>query len=79
MKKILFLILATIYCCGCTGGAEKKEVVVHDNWMSIPCGYVRYIEFDGHQYVQYLYNKGDGGGSLCHSPNCPCHQERYKK
>ncbi len=79
MKKILFLILATIYCCGCTGGAEKKEVVVHGNWMSITQGHVRYIEFDGHQYVQYDDCQPYGGGSLCHSPNCPCYQERYKK
>ena len=30
---------------------------------------VKYLEFDGHQYVKYT----DGyRGGLCHSPKCPC-------
>lgn len=71
MKKILIL-LTTICCCGCIGGIEKKETVIHENWMVIPHGQVRYIEFDGHQYVQFDDGRVYGGGSLCHSPKCPC-------
>lgn len=35
---------------------------------------IKYIEFDGHEYV-FLRN---WGGSLCHSPKCHCLTE-YKK
>lgn len=36
---------------------------------------IRYIEFDGHEYVYY---RGGHKGSMCHSPKCKCLNE-YKK
>jgi hypothetical protein len=36
---------------------------------------IRYVEFDGHEYV---YLDEDYGRSLCHSPKCKCLIE-YKK
>lgn len=75
MKKILIL-LAAICCCGCSDAPQKE--VAADTFYDIDAGVsVRYIEFDGHQFIEYRLGGIYGGGSLCHSPNCPC-LEQYK-
>ena len=75
MKKILIL-LASIYCCGCSDTPQKEMTA--DTFYDISAGVsVRYIEFDGHQFIEYRLGGVHGGGSLCHSPNCPC-LDQYK-
>lgn len=70
MKKI-FILLAMIYCCGCND-LPQKEVKTDISYKIGANSYVRYVEFDGHQFIEYSIGGVHGGGSLCHSPNCPC-------
>ena len=56
-----------------TNDGRKVEVLKNANSAYSPHR-IRYVEFDGHEYVLLL----DGyRGSLCHSPKCPC-LENYK-
>lgn len=75
MKKILIL-LAAICCCGCSD-VPQKEVTADISYRIGVNSSVRYVEFDGHQFIEYRLGDMHGGGSLCHSPNCPC-LEQYK-
>ena len=75
MKKILILILlATICCCGCSN-TPQKEVKTDISYKIGVNSSVRYVEFDGHQFIEYRNGGVHGGGSLCHSPNCPCRKQ----
>lgn len=71
LRKLFFIFCITISCfCSCTGTEIKRTedgryVEVINNY------YVKYIEFDGHEYVYYR-------GSICHSPKCICLKD-YKK
>jgi hypothetical protein len=76
MKKI-FLVLSVICfgLCSCDKSIYKEvdgrqvEIMTDDDLD------VRYIEFDGHEYLKYF----DGHrGSICHSPKCHCLTD-YKK
>ena len=77
MKKIL--IVLGILLCTLTSCVDKpvykevdgRQVEIINN----DTRHIRYIEFDGHEYVRY-YN--GYRGSMCHSPKCPCLNE-YKK
>lgn len=77
MKKIfLFIVIACsllLYSC-----VEYEYKVVDGKRIEILKSNIdidiRYVEFDGHEYV-YLKK---GYGSLCHSPKCKCLIE-YKK
>ena len=79
MKKLLLLIMIGGFFNSCNKTTEYKttndgrKVEVFDaNSFCSP--YVKYIEFDGHEYVSLV----DGyRGSLCHSPKCHC-LENYK-
>ena len=55
-----------------TDDGRNVEVVDSDVFYNM-----RYIEFDGHEYVFYRSNRGRKG-SMCHSPKCKCLNE-YKK
>ena len=77
MKKILIL-LAAICCYGCND-MPQKEVTVDTFYDISPSVSVRYIEFDGHQFIEYRLGGVHGGGSLCHSPNCPCLNQNKTK
>lgn len=77
MKKIL-LFLGIITCfiiSSCDQPVYKevdgRKVKIIDNNNSD----MEYIEFDGHEYVEYVNGYH---GSICHSPKCPCLNE-YKK
>ena len=68
MKKLFLLFVIMIACVSCYD-VPSKEGKVNDSFYVSNVGYIDYVEFDGHQYVQYY----DGyRGSLCHSPKCPC-------
>ena len=77
MKKIL-ICLVIIYCCGCMEEIPQKTVVKENRYKLSAETSIRYIEFDGHQFIEYKCGGVHGGGSLCHSPNCPC-LEQYKR
>ena len=53
-----------------TDDGRNVEVVDSDVFYNM-----RYIEFDGHEYVYYRSRRK---GSMCHSPKCECLNE-YKK
>jgi hypothetical protein len=79
MKKffiILFISFFTIACNLNPNMPVKKSAVVEETHKVPAVGKVKYVEFDGHQYVMWIGSPYVG--SLCHSPNCPCLQE-YKK
>ena len=83
MKKLLIiygtvaLILFSVGVCGmlqsCTDSNYKevdgRRIEVIDN------NSMKYVEFDGHEYVHYFNGYH---GSMCHSPKCHCLIE-YKK
>ena len=73
MKNILILLVA-IYCYGCSN-EPQKEVKTDISYKIGVNSYVRYVEFDGHQFIEYHSGGVYGGGSLCHSPNCPCRKQ----
>lgn len=75
MKKFLILLVA-ICCSGCEV-STRKPVMEYDTFELSSTTSVQYIEFDGHQFIRYYCGGVHGGGSLCHSPNCPC-LEQYK-
>ena len=69
MKKFIIILIAFIVAFCFTSCGELPTNVKE-------VGYVKYVKFDGHQYV--MWSNGGYKGSMCHSPNCPCLQE-YKK
>ena len=88
MKKLLIiygivaLILFSVGICGmlqlCSGtnykevDGRKVEIINSDNNNDYG---IKYVEFDGHEYV---YLRRGHGSSMCHSPKCHCLIE-YKK
>ena len=75
MKKIFFIICCTLLF-SCVEYPTYKTVdgrVVEINSYIDNC--IKYIEYDGHEYV--FFQSGHGK-ALCHSPKCPC-LEYYKK
>lgn len=77
MKKILlFLGIITCFIISSCDEPVYKEVDGRQiEVITSPDYIIRYIEFDGHEYVKYA---SGNGGSMCHSPKCPCLKE-YKK
>lgn len=82
MKKFIFILIAFIvaFCFTSCGELPTKEGKVIERRSFVKgvgyIGYVKYVEFDGHQYV--IWSDAGYKGSMCHSPNCHCLQE-YKK
>lgn len=79
MKKFIIILIAFIvaFCFTSCGEIPTKNSKVIENHSIVKgVGHVKYVEFDGHQYV--MWDNGGYKGSICHSPNCPCLQE-YKK
>ena len=74
MKKIL-ICLMVICCSACSEIPTKQATVINEPSYVYNVGNIKYVEFDGHQYVMYASGHR---GSICHSPNCPC-LEQYKK
>lgn len=78
MKKFIIILIAFIvaFCfTSCDVPPTKDSKIIESSSFVKGVGNVKYVEFDGHQYVKW----SDGyKGSICHSPNCPCLQE-YKK
>ena len=56
-----------IICCSCY--SETKPVVKHETY-STSVGNLKYVEFDGHQYL--IWTSGGNRGGITHSPKCPC-------
>ena len=79
MKKLFLIIMIGGFFSSCNETTEykttndgRKVEVLDANSFNSPG--IRYIEFDGHEYVYLL----DGyRGSLCHSPKCQC-LENYR-
>lgn len=76
MKKIL-IILISFFVVGCEVHS-RKSVMEYDTFELSSTTTVQYIEFDGHQFIKFYCGGVHGGGSLCHSPNCPC-LEQFKR
>lgn len=68
MKKIL-ICLAVISCCGCL---PENEVEITE-MPRTNVGRMKYIEYDGHEYL--VWRSGSAGG-ICHSPKCPCQNNK---
>lgn len=68
MKKILLFLIVVIFSVSCLPENNKQSTLIESSFVR-GVGYIRYIEFDGHEYVKF-YNGNQG--SVCHSPNCPC-------
>lgn len=77
MKKILILLVIICFC-GCMKNTPQKTVIKENIYKLPETTTIQYIEFDGHQFIEYRCGGVHGGGSLCHSPNCPC-LEQYKR
>ena len=67
MKKILIILISAIICCSCY--SETKPVVKHETYYT-SVGDLKYVEYDGHQYL--IWRAGSYRGGICHSPKCPC-------
>ena len=67
MKKILIFLISMIICCSCV--SETKPVVKHNTYCP-SVGNLKYIEYDGHEYL--IWTARGYRGSICHSPKCPC-------
>ena len=78
MKKVFLsiVIVCSLFLCSCMEIEYKvvdgKKIEILKSSIDID---IRYVEFDGHEYV---YVNGGHGKSLCHSPKCKCLIE-YKK
>jgi len=60
----MVVILVAALLAGCMKQDEKGRTIYPLNSSAM-----RYIVFDGHEYVMYdAYNRG----SVCHSPKCEC-------
>ena len=71
MKKIL-IVLGILLCIltSCVDKPVYKEVDGRQvEIINNDTRYIRYMEFDGHEYV---YMSQGYGRSLCHSPKCHC-------
>ena len=77
MKKILILLVIICFC-GCMKNTPQETVIKENIYKLSETTTIQYIEFDGHQFIEYRCGGVHGGGSLCHSPNCPC-LEQYKR
>ena len=69
-------MLISLFVVGCEVPTQKA-VMEYDTFELSPTTTIQYIEFDGHQFIRYYCGGVHGGGSLCHSPKCPC-LEQYK-
>lgn len=67
MKKILIL-LAAVCCCGCN--VPPKTALETSKVELTTVGYMKYVKYDGHEYL--IWSSGGYQGGICHSPNCPC-------
>ena len=79
LRKMFFIFCITISCfCSCTGTEIKRTE--DGRYIEVINNYVKYIEFDGHEYVYYGQGYIGSGyrGSICHSPKCICLKD-YKK
>ena len=74
MKKIFFIVCCTLLF-SCIEYEYKevdgKKIQILKSNIDMD---IKYVEFDGHEYV---YLNAGHGRSLCHSPKCPC-LEDYK-
>ena len=73
--KMILICLMVICCSACSEIPTKQATVINEPSYVYNVGNIKYVEFDGHQYVMYA---SAHRGSICHSPNCPC-LEQYKK
>ena len=62
---VMFLIVS---CTVVVAREVKEEEKAYDGW---PASKMRYVEFDGHQYV-LLDKLGTRAGGITHSPKCEC-------
>lgn len=67
MKKILIL-LAVICFCGCSLPPKQQLETFEVELTTV--GYMRYVEYDGHEYL--IWSSSGYQGGICHSPKCPC-------
>lgn len=79
MKKIFIGIIALFVLSSCESpeykyyeDGRKVEIINSTNYIT---DNIKYIEFDGHEYIWYSTGHR---GSICHSPKCSC-LDKYKK
>ncbi len=65
LAVVIFLIVS---CTRIVAREIKEEEKAYDGW---PASKMRYVEFDGHQYV-LLDKLGTRSGGITHSPKCEC-------
>ena len=78
MKKFIILIAVIVAFCftSCDTQPTRDGKVIESRSYVKGVGHIKYVEFDGHQYV--MWDDGGYKGSMCHSPNCNCLQEYNK-
>lgn len=72
MKKFFLICLSVISCCGCS--LPPKQQLETSEVELTTIGYMRYIEYDGHEYL--IWGSKDYQGGICHSPKCPCRNNK---
>ena len=74
MKKLFIGLIALLGLSSCEPAEYKYKEDGRKVEVVGPINTIKYIEFDGHEYVSY---QSGYSGSICHSPKCSCLNE-YK-
>lgn len=75
MRKLVFALVAVVALVGCEPQEKDKEVTdkggaqVPGSKVGIAGGDLQTVEYNGHEYVLFRWDKGCG---ITHSGGCPC-------
>lgn len=76
MKKLLIILIALVFCVGCTsennqtyGDNQHTRIKIDDAVGDV--GTIYKIEFQGHSYILWY---GFHKGGLTHDPDCQCNK-----
>ena len=71
MKKFFLICLAVISCCGCL---PTEQNIKSTEWVNTNVGHLKYVEYDGHEYL--IWRSTGYAGGITHSPKCPCQNNK---
>ena len=79
---LVAVLVAGIVCAllisGCGAESGEPEPVTEPRELQ-RSEQMEYVNFDGHEYVRYVYLRGSNCsiGGITHSPKCPCMVNEY--